>query len=79
MEKRYDIYFDKSSYYEDKTKGIRCIAENKTIPQAFDEIDKFLKERNYTSYYKRVYTVNGCTTVDVGSHHEFFRMYELKK
>lgn len=50
----------------------RIIAEVETEEQAFAEIDKFLKEYNYISNYKREWVENGRTKIDVGSHTEFF-------
>ena len=40
---------------------------------ASDDIDvMFLDDHNYVSYYTRVWTVDGVTWFDVGSHTEFF-------
>lgn len=53
----------------------RTIAEVKSEPEALQEINKFLKERNYKSYYTRTITIDPYHTMyDVGSHTEFFHL-----
>lgn len=51
----------------------RCIAHPATKEDLFETINKFLKEKNYKSYYTRTYTIpNGVTCYDVGSWSQFF-------
>ena len=60
--------------YEDKN-----IVENEAIkyPNSFSLINNFLKEQKYKSPYFRFYsTMEGITTVDVGSWNEFFYILE---
>lgn len=50
----------------------RVIAEVKDIDECFKEINKFLDEHNFKSYYTRVREEDGRLEFDVGSHTEFF-------
>ena len=50
----------------------RVIAEVDNFDDAVKKMDKFIEERNFKSYYKRVWEKNGRLVVDVGSHTEFF-------
>lgn len=50
----------------------RVIAEPSTKEECFQEINKFLDEHNFKSYYTRVWEENGRLQLDVGSHTEFF-------
>ena len=50
----------------------RVIAEVDNQDDAFNEINKFLDEHNFKSYYMRIWEKDGCKYVDVGSHTEFF-------
>lgn len=50
----------------------RLIAEVGSFAEANDEMDKFMEERNFKSYYKRVWDESGRLKVDVGSWSEFF-------
>lgn len=49
----------------------RLIAECKTVQDAHKEIDKFLDEHNFKSYYIRSWDNEDGVTIDVGSHSEF--------
>ena len=54
----------------------RLIAVVDTVGQAHREIKKFLDEHNYKSYYTRSWSPEpGHTIFDVGSHTEFFHLY----
>ena len=54
----------------------REIAKVNSEEEAFREIQKFLKEWNFKSYYTRTMCVNPHHKVyDVGSHTEFFHLY----
>lgn len=51
----------------------RLIAEVGSFAEANDEMDKFMEERNFKSYYKRVWDDGeNRLMVDVGSWSEFF-------
>ena len=51
----------------------RCISHPQTIESVFEDINRFLKEKNYKSYYTRTYTLpNGVVCYDVGSWSQFF-------
>jgi len=70
--------------FEDRYEQEREIAQCKNLAGAFDEIKKFLDDHNYKSYYHRVIhygpTSESCAYywIDVGSHSEFFKLYEDK-
>lgn len=54
----------------------REIAQVDSEEEAFREIHKFLKERNFKSYYTRTISVSPTHKIyDVGSHTEFFHLY----
>ena len=50
----------------------RLIAEPLNREEVNKEINKFLDDHNFKSYYTRVWTENGRLIFDVGSHTEFF-------
>lgn len=50
----------------------RVIAEPTNKEEVSKEINKFLDEHNFKSYYTRVWNENGRLKFDVGSHTEFF-------
>ena len=50
----------------------RVIAEPSSKEEVVKEIDKFLDEHNFKSYYTRICEENGRLELDVGSHTEFF-------
>lgn len=50
----------------------REIGQAETLDQVYEIIKKFLDDHNYVSYYTRIWTVDGVTWFDVGSHTEFF-------
>lgn len=52
----------------------RVIAKVKTEQEAFAEINKFLKEHNYKSYYTRIWYEDNIKKYDVGSYDEFFHL-----
>lgn len=59
--------------YFENSRGIeRLIVEVANEEEAHKEINKFLDEHNYKSYYFRTWMENGRKCVDVGSHSEFF-------
>lgn len=50
----------------------RVIAEVDTYCEACKEINKFLDEHNFKSYYQRLWEKDDRVYMDVGSHYEFF-------
>ena len=54
------------------------LADVNSINGASDIIHDFLKEHNYKSYYTRRWydEDEGCVWFDVGSHTEFFKLYD---
>ena len=50
----------------------RLIAEPLNREEVNKEINKFLDDHNFKSYYTRVWEENGRLKIDVGSHTEFF-------
>ena len=50
----------------------RVIAEPSNREEVNKEINKFLDDHNFKSYYIRVWEENGRLIFDVGSHTEFF-------
>lgn len=50
----------------------RIVAEVDSFKEACEEMDKFMEERNFESYYKRVWEHDGRLKVDCGSWSEFF-------
>lgn len=59
-------------YFENSRGEERLIAEVATEEEAFKEINTFLNEHNFKSYYFRTWIAQGRKCVDVGSHTEFF-------
>ena len=58
-------------YFENSQGKERLIAECETVQEAHKEIDKFLNERNFKSYYSRSWGNEDGVTIDFGSHSEF--------
>lgn len=50
----------------------RLIAEPSNREEVNEEIDKFLDDHNFKSYYTRVWEENRRLIFDVGPHTEFF-------
>lgn len=50
----------------------RLIAEPNSIQECYQEINTFLDNHNYKSYYTRMWEENGRIKLDVGSYSEFF-------
>lgn len=60
-------------YFRDNYNNKRLIASNLELEkEIWEHIQKFLNERNFKSYYTRVWYKDGYTWYDVGSHTEFF-------
>ena len=50
----------------------RLIAEPANREEVNKEINKFLEDHNFKSYYVRAWEADGRLILDVGSHTEFF-------
>lgn len=50
----------------------RLIAEPSNREEVYKEVNKFLDDHNFKSYYTRVWEENGRLVLDVGSYTEFF-------
>lgn len=59
-------------YFQNSYGGERVIAEVQNEQEAMKEIEKFLDDHNYKSYYTRSWIENGQKWYDVGSWSEFF-------
>ena len=59
--------------YFQNSRGVeRLIAEPLNKQEVNKEINKFLDDHNFKSYYTRVWEEDGRLVFDVGSHTEFF-------
>lgn len=59
--------------YFQNSRGVeRLIAEASNREEVVKEINKFLYDHNYKSYYTRVWEEDGRLMIDVGSWSEFF-------
>lgn len=60
-------------YFENSRRERRLIAEPNNEKEAYEEINKFCDDRNFTIYYIRTWmTPEGLKKFDVSSHTEFF-------
>ena len=59
-------------YFQNSRGDERLIAEPSNREEVVKEINKFLNDHNYKSYYTRVWEDDGRLVFDVGSHTEFF-------
>lgn len=59
-------------YFENSQGKKREIGQVDSKEKAFEIIENFLFEHNFTSYYTRYWEENGYLKIDVGSHTEFF-------
>lgn len=60
-------------FFQNSLGNERLIASDLSSKQeCYDEINKFLDDHNFTSYYCREWKIKNRTFVDVGSHTEFF-------
>lgn len=65
-------------YFENSRGQRRQVAETATAQEAFVKIQEFLKSHDFVSYYSRYWTNPDNPkerVVDVGSHSEFFYIY----
>lgn len=58
--------------FQDSQGEERVVAEVNSFAEANEEMDKFMEERNFKSYYKRVWDKNGRVIIDSGSWYEYF-------
>ena len=63
-------------YFLDSYNNKRELAEVQTKQEVWSVINNFLEERNYKSYYTRMWYEDNVTWIDVGSHSEFFLVDE---
>ncbi len=59
-------------YFQNSRGEERVIAEPINREEVTKEINKFLADHNFKSYYTRVWEENGRLKLDVGSWSEFF-------
>lgn len=62
--------------FKDSYDRERLINVVKDESEAIQSIATFLKEHNYTSYYTRIWRQDDHLVYDVGSHTEFFYLYD---
>lgn len=64
-------------YFRNSKDQLRLIAECESEELCYDQIVGFLQDKNYKSYYSRIWiNDDGITIVDVGSHSEFFEIHK---
>lgn len=64
-------------YFENSIGQRRVVAEPQTEEEAYKEIYKFCEDRNFKIYYVRTCkSPDGAKVYDVGSHTEFFYLYD---
>ena len=63
--------------FESQYKEKRVISKPPDIKSMWEDIDKFLKEHNFRSYYSRINFLGDKLQIDVGSHTEFFYVSEF--
>lgn len=64
-------------YFENSYGKRKIIAEPQTEDEAWQEISEFCKNRRFKIYYVRTCkTPDGAKEYDVGSHSEFFYLYD---
>lgn len=64
-------------YFERTNNDLILISDKmSTMEEVWEEINDFLEDKNFKSYYKRMWQEDDYKKVDVGSHTEFFRIYE---
>ena len=67
MDNRRNLYFQRSN-------GEHCLlATDVTEDEAYKEMEKFMDEHNFESYYTRSWEKDGVKWYDVGSWTEFFK------
>ena len=64
-------------YFKNSEGKVRLIAECETVKDVGREIQKFLDDHNYKSYYCRSWGDDKKVVIDVGSHSEFFVLRDI--
>ena len=67
MDEKRNLYFQRSNGEH------RLLVTEVTENEAFKEVQKFLDEHNFKSYYTRNWEEDGVKWYDVGSWSEFFK------
>ncbi len=67
MSEKRNLYFQRSNGEH------RLLATDVTEDEAYKEMQKFMDEHNFKSYYTRSWEVNGIKLYDVGSWTEYFK------
>lgn len=67
MSEKRNLYFQRSNGKH------RILAIDVTEQEAYEEMQKFMDEHNFRSYYTRSWEEDGVKTYDVGSWTEFFK------
>ena len=67
---------EKSVTFINSNNQEREIGKAVTQKEAYEIINKFLEDHNFTSYYTRVNMHEQYLFIDVGSHSEFFKIYD---
>lgn len=67
MSEKRNLYFQRSNGEH------LLLATDVTEEEAYKEMQKFMDEHNFKSYYTRSWQVNDITTYDVGSWTEYFK------
>lgn len=67
MDEIRNLYFQRSNGEH------RLLATDVTEDEAFKEMQKFMDEHNFKSYYTRTWEEDGVKWYDVGSWSEFFK------
>lgn len=63
----------RSLYFQRSNGEHRLLATDVTEDEAYKEMEKFMNERNFESYYTRSWEQDGVKWYDVGSWSEFFK------
>lgn len=64
-------------YFKDSRGNKRFVTEVNNESEAMEEIRAFCEERNFRIYYVRIWeNSEGAKVYDVGSHTEFFYLYD---
>lgn len=56
--------------------GPQLLAQSEKREDLYKEIKKFIKDHNFKSYYWRLCRNDKCVWIDVGSHSEFFYIFD---
>lgn len=67
MSEKRNLYFERSNGQH------RLLATDVTEEEAYKEMQNFMDDHNFKSYYTRSWEEDGVKTYDVGSWSEFFK------